>query len=128
MALLKLTDSLMGKVTGGVVIGLDGGIWATTPGFHGNPAETAVIAQAFFPHSGASYSGLTFQKDVYVITTNSPDLIIAQRSGHDLIIAKCPRCIVVAFHDEQLTYAKCYEAVMALAERLRSPEFEAILQ
>jgi profilin len=128
MSILKLTDSLVGKVTGGAVIGLDGGIWATTPGFYGNPAETAVIAQAFAPKSSAPYQGLALQKDLYVITTMTPDLIIAQRANHDLFVARCPRCFVIAFRDEQMNFAQARDAVLSLAETLRAPEFEAQFQ
>ena len=80
MFMLKLTDSLIGSVTGGAVIGLDGGIWATTPGFYGNPLEFAAIAMAFTPGSDAPYHGIVFQNELYVVTSMSDSVIVEEQS------------------------------------------------
>jgi hypothetical protein len=127
MALLTLTDVLIGKVTGGAVIGLDGGIWSATPGFYGNPVEFAKIATAFKPNSDAPYKGMTFLGELYVITSISEDTIVAQRSNHSLVVTRCQKCLVIGFHDEQVPYTKCFQAVNDLAARLRTPEMEALL-
>jgi hypothetical protein len=50
MVLLKVTDPLIGKVTGGAIMGLDG-VWCTTPGFYDNPSEFVPIAYTFNPES-----------------------------------------------------------------------------
>jgi hypothetical protein len=127
MTVLTLTDSLIGKVTGGAITGLDGGIWSATPGFYPNPTEFAKIVTAFKPNSDAPYKGITFQGEPYILTMITEDALVAQRSNHAVIIAKCPRCLVFGFHDEQMPYAKCFQAVSELAARLRTPEMESLL-
>lgn len=117
--MLKVTDSLIGKVTGGAVIGWDGGIWATTPGFYGNPSEFATIASAFSPNSEAAYKGIYFQGELYVITSITDDTIVAQKSSHSIVASRCRKCIVVGFHDDQMSFEKCFNAVCELAQSLR---------
>jgi hypothetical protein len=121
MALLKWTDSLIGSVSGGAIIGPDGAIWAATPGFYGNPSEFAVMSETarLGAESEAACKGFKFQGELYVVTSITPERVIAQKMGHGIVIARCPKCLVVGFHDEQLTLAKCQEAVMKLAENLR---------
>ena len=119
MFMLKLTDSLIGSVTGGAVIGLDGGIWATTPGFYGNPLEFAAIAMAFTPGSDAPYHGIVFQNELYVVTSMTDSVIVAQKSNHNLVAAKCNKCVVVGYHEDQASFNKCYDAVIRLAEMLK---------
>ena len=120
--MLKLTDSLIGKVTGGAVIGLDGGIWATTPGFYGNPSEFATLASAFNPNSEAAYKGIDFQGELYVVTSLSDDTLVAQKSSQSLVAARCQKCIVVGFNDDPMSFEKCVNAVNMLAESIRSSD------
>jgi hypothetical protein len=127
MALLTVTDCLIGKVTGGVITGLDGGIWSSTPGFYGNPMEFANMANAFEPNSNARYKGIIFQNELYVITSIDDQSIVAQRSNHSLIMLKCPECLVIGFHDEQMPYNKCFQAISDLAQRLRSSELDELI-
>lgn len=127
MSFHKMTDELIGRMTGGAILGLDGGIWASTPGFYGNSLEFSQIAAAFEPQSEARYKGLQFQNDLYVITSLSftDNIIVAQKSSSSLVVAKCDNCLVLGYHDEQMTFDECYQAVKELAEKLRSPETDA---
>lgn len=122
MSFHKMTDRLIGRMTGGAIIGFDGGIWASTPGFYGNPIEFSAIAAAFQPQSDAKYKGIQFQGDLYVITSLTDDIIVAQKSSSSLIVAKCINCLVLGYHDEQMSYSECYQAVTELARDLRNPE------
>jgi hypothetical protein len=61
--------------------------------------------------------------ELYVITTITDDLIIAQRANHSVVIAKCPRCLVIGYHDEHMPFATCFASVSRLASDLRDPEF-----
>ncbi|KAK8883008.1 profilin, required for normal timing of actin polymerization in response to thermal stress [Tritrichomonas musculus] len=127
MSFHKMTDCLIGQMTGGAIIGFDGGIWASTPGFYGNPMEFYLIAAAFQPQSDAKYKGLQFQGDLYVITSLTDDIIVAQKSSSSLIIAKCINCLVLGYHDEQMPYNECYQAVTELAQILRNPENDSLV-
>lgn len=121
----KLTDSLIGSVTGGAVIGFDGCIWSSTPGFYGNPAEFAIIATIFNPHSEAAYKGILFLGELYVLTFISEHTIIAQKNNHFIVLARCPKCLVFGYHDEQVPYEKCYKAVCMVAQQIRdNDEYE----
>lgn len=124
-----MTDRLIGRMTGGAIIGFDGGIWASTPGFYGNPIEFSVIAAAFQPQSDAKYKGLQFQGDLYVITSLAcnNNVIVAQKSSSSLIVAKCINCLVLGYHDEQMSFSECFNAVTELAQALRNPENDALL-
>lgn len=102
------------------MIGLDGGIWATTPGFYGNPSEFAALASAFDTNSEAAYKGIDFQGELYVITSLTDDVVVAQKSNHSLVAARCQKCIVVGFNDDQMAFEKCFSAVNMLAESIRS--------
>jgi hypothetical protein len=127
MSLLKLSDPLMGKVTGGAVTALNGTIWSTTPGFYGNPREFARIATAFKPNSEPYCKGITFQGEAYLITAIDSDLIVAQHSNHSLVVAKCPKCLIFGFHDDRIPYAKCAQAVSELAAHFRASNMDAFI-
>ena len=127
MSMLRMTDTLIGRVTGGAVIGLDGGIWATTPGFYGNAAEFAALAAAFAPKSDAPYKGVEFQGERYVLTSITSDTIVAQKSSHGLVAALCNKCIVVGFHDDQMPADRCYQAVTGLAATLKEQPIDELL-
>jgi hypothetical protein len=127
MSLLKLSDPLIGKVTGGAVTGLNGTIWSTTPGFYGNPKEFAKIAMAFKPNSECHCKGIPFQGETYLITVIDGDIIVAQHSNHSLVVAKCPKCLIFGFHDDRIPYAKCAQAVSDLAARFRTSDMDALL-
>ncbi|OHT10384.1 profilin [Tritrichomonas foetus] len=127
MNFLKLTDSLLGNVTGGAIIGFDGGIWAATPGFYGNHSELSRFESAFSPNSDAKLKGIHFMNDLYMITKCEENVFIAQNSTRGLVAAKCENCIVVGFHDELIPFVNCLKAVTSLANRLRNSEYDGLI-
>jgi hypothetical protein len=124
---MKLTHSLIRKVTGGAVIGPDGGIWSTTSRFYGNHNEFSMLTTVFKSQSDASYKAISFQNKLYVITTATDDVIIAQRSNHSIVIVKCLRCFVVGFDDDKISFSKCFDAFSQLTASLQALEFQASL-
>ena len=127
MSLFTVTDSLIGKVTGGAIFGPDGGIWSATQGFYGNQKEFSAFATAFLPNSDALYKGLTFQNELYVVTSVSKEIVVAQKNNTHLVIANCNRCFVAGFHDEQISFSTCYDAIASLANAINSHQYDDIL-
>lgn len=115
-------DYLIGKVTGGSIIGLDGGIWASTPGFYGSTAEFAHFKEAFDPQSEKIFKGIDFLGETYVVTDINPECVVAKKGTNSLVIVKRKNCIVLGYNDDQIKFETCYKAVFDLAHSL--PEVE----
>ena len=129
MSLLRLTDQLIGHVTGGAVFGPDGGIWSATPGFYGIQSEFSSYSDAFLNrNSNVLYSGIEFLCEPFIVTSFSDELLIAQKSSYSVIIMNCEkRCFVIGFHDEQIPFERCYNAVKTLANGIIGNQFEYVI-
>ncbi|EAY21260.1 hypothetical protein TVAG_166350 [Trichomonas vaginalis G3] len=111
-------DFLIGKVTGGCIIGLDGGIWASTPGFYGSTAEFSHFKDAFDPQSEMIFKGIVFLGETYVVTDINPEYVVAKKGANSLVIVKRPTCIVLGYNDDQIKFETCFNAVTKLAQSL----------
>jgi len=116
---LSTIDPLIGRVTGGAIIGFDGGIWATTPGFYGSTSEFSQFRNIFVPNSEMIYKGVLFMGETYVVTNIKSDSVVAKKGTSSLVIAKCKDCIVLGFNDNQIKFETCQKAVMDLASRIK---------
>jgi hypothetical protein len=117
--LLRLADPLIGKVIGGAVIGREGTIWTATPGFYCVREEMSEILAAFDKPARASCEGLWFLDEYYLISEITDDVMVAERIDHHLVVAILPRCAVIGFHDENIPFRTCYDAVLDLASKIR---------
>lgn len=110
-------QSLIGKVTGGAIIGEDGGIYDATPGFYGLTEEFNQFKEAFQPSSKLVFKGIVFLGETYIVTGIKENTVIAKKGTNTLIIIKCPRCLIIGFHDDQINFDDCYQAMTELASR-----------
>ena len=111
-------DCLIGKVTGGSIIGLDGGTWASTPGFYGSTSEFSLFKEAFNPSSEMIFKGIVFLGETYVVTDISSEVVVAKKGTNSLVIVKCVNCLVIGYHDDSIKFETCYKAVVDLAHTL----------
>ena len=119
MSYLSLIETLIGRVTGGAIIGMDGGIWASTPGFYGSTFEFSNFRQIFFPNSELIYKGILFMGELFVVTDIKKDIVIAKKGTITLIVSKCKDCIVLGYNDNQIKFETCFKAVNELCQQIK---------
>ena len=112
-------DCLIGKVTGGSIIGLDGGTWASTPGFYGSTSEFSLFKEAFNPSSEMIFKGIVFLGETYVVTDINSKVVVAKKGTNSLVIVKCENCLVIGYHDDSIKFQSCYDAVVNLASSIQ---------
>ena len=117
-------DCLIGKVTGGSIIGLDGGTWASTPGFYGSTSEFSLFKEAFNPSSEMIFKGIVFLGETYVVTDISSEVVVAKKGTNSLVIVKCSNCLVIGYHDDSIKFETCKKAVVDLANQISNSENE----
>jgi hypothetical protein len=110
--------AIVGKVIGGAVIGRGGITWTAT-GFHCVREEMIGLLAAFDKPGRASCEKLWFLDEYYLISEISDDVMVAERIDHHLVVALLPRCAVIGFHDENILFKTCYDAVLDLASKMR---------
>ena len=120
----KYTDSLVGYVTGGALVGFDGVIWCTTPGFVGYQHELSNYYQIFEPNSEVSYKGLTFQGDSYAVYSLSDGIAKVKNNSSAIVIGKCPSCLIIGFCDDLTKFQSCSEAIEKARDTLTQDYLE----
>ncbi|KAK8866820.1 hypothetical protein M9Y10_009788 [Tritrichomonas musculus] len=124
--LLRFSDCLIGKTTGGAITNRYGYVWVSTPGFQDNAKELQQInlESCFNPNSIERTFGIYFQSDLYLFTTCTDDTVIAENLDHLICISKCKNCFVFGFANEDSLLKDCIEAVTGLADELRNCDLD----
>ena len=106
----KYSDLLIG-LTDGAIIGRNGVIWCSTPGFTFSIKESSKFPKVFTPKSEVLYYGLTFHGESYAVSSISNGVAIVKNNTSGLVIGKCPNCYIVGFYDDYKRADKCVKAV-----------------
>ncbi|OHS95243.1 hypothetical protein TRFO_02223 [Tritrichomonas foetus] len=126
MELEYLTDRLIGKMVGGAITSLDGYIWSATPGFYDYEDDLPQMGleSCFEKNSYAKTYGIYFRNSLYLLTSCTENMIIAQNYEQSFVFSKCKRCIVLGYVDDQYPLDECVKAITELADMLRESNLE----
>ena len=126
MDLETLLRILIGRVTGGAIVGLDGHVWASTPGFYDYQNELVQMRlnSCFNVNADAKIFGLCFRNELYLLTRCTDETVVAQNYGKAFSFAKCKRCIVFGFVDDLRDLSECLAAVKETAKSINEKGIE----
>ena len=106
----KYSDALIG-LTGGAIIGRDGVVWCSTPGFTFPIKESSKFPKVFCQNSEVLYTGLIFHGESYAVSSVSNEIAKVKNNSSGLIIGKCPNCFIVGFYDDYNGEEQCTKTV-----------------
>ncbi|KAG0266293.1 hypothetical protein BG011_002701 [Mortierella polycephala] len=107
-----------GKVSKGAIYGLDGSVWATSPGFNVSGDEVKKLVAAFADSKNIAANGLFIEGVKYVYLRTVGDSIYARHSSTGVNITKAKTCILVGCYGENMQAADCNNVVEGLAQYL----------
>lgn len=110
------TDKMIGYMSGGAIVGDDGTIWSTTPGFAASEKDFQQCNDVFNPNSPIIYNGLKFHGEIYSVNSVFDGIAKASTSSSGLIIAKCPTCSIVGHYEDPNNMKTCCQAIEKLQE------------
>ncbi|KAF8941307.1 profilin, required for normal timing of actin polymerization in response to thermal stress [Dissophora ornata] len=114
-----------GKVTKGAIFGLDGSLWATTPGFNVGGAEVNKLIAAFTDVGDIAAHGLFLegQKYVFLRKNEASGSIYARNGTAGVACVKTNQAVLVGYYAEGLQAGDCNQVVENLADYLRGTGF-----
>lgn len=115
-------DLLIPGVTGGAVIGYDGTVFSTTPGFYVLTEETSKFRDVFKSNSNSKFKGLSFLDNVWMFDEISENYVVLKKENKKLVIARSKGCLVFGYHIKPEKFACCLETVRGLADMINKGE------
>lgn len=124
--ILRLSDNLIGKTTGGAITNRYGCVLASTPGFQecAKDLQQIDLETCFNPKSRERTYGIYFQNDLYLFTRCTDETLIAENLNHGICLSKCKNCFVFGFVNEEISLKDCVEAVIGLADEIRNSDLD----
>ncbi|KAG0024453.1 profilin, required for normal timing of actin polymerization in response to thermal stress [Entomortierella chlamydospora] len=110
-----------GKVSKAAIFGLDGGLWAVTPGFSIEAAELDKLIKAFDDANDVQEKGLYLEGQKYYYLRSSHNSVYARLGTTGVTCVKTNQAVLVGYYDESKQKAgECTMVVEALGDYLRS--------
>ncbi|KAJ6551182.1 profilin [Mycena capillaripes] len=108
-----------GKISKAAIIGLQGGVWATSPGYTLSTEEQNAILKGFTDPASVQASGLKLA-GVKFFTTKVDDNIIYGKKGADgYVIAKTTQAVLVAEYAAPVQAPEAVKVTEGLADYLK---------
>eukprot|EP01119_Soliformovum_irregulare_P013491 TRINITY_DN3592_c0_g1_i2.p1 TRINITY_DN3592_c0_g1~~TRINITY_DN3592_c0_g1_i2.p1 ORF type:complete len:127 (-),score=36.55 TRINITY_DN3592_c0_g1_i2:81-461(-) len=98
--------------------GLDGGKWATSPGFTVSPTEAKTLIGGFKDPSGLRASGIHLSGTKYLCIRADDRSIYGKKGATGSVAVKTGKCVLVALYDESTQPGQCATVVEKLADYL----------
>jgi profilin len=108
-----------GKVSKAAIIGLQGGVWASTAGYTLSSAEEKEIITAFSNPDGVQASGLRLAGQKFFCLQANADSIYLKKSADGAVLAKTKQAILVAEYVAPIQAPEAVPVVEGLADYLR---------
>lgn len=118
--LREMEQSLIGRVTGGAIIGNEASLWVQTPGFYPTQNEMNIFVELFDKTENELSKGIIFQNDRYLVVHNHDNIIIAKNIFGAIIFCRCESCVVFSFIENVRDFDDGYNATVKLAELINS--------
>jgi len=109
-----------GKISKAAILGLKGGVWATTSGFTLSPEEQAATVQAFNSLSKTQETGVRLAGQKYFTLQAEGRSIYVKKGADGAIIVKTTQAILVAVYIAPIQAGEATVIVEGLADYLIS--------
>ncbi|KIM43791.1 hypothetical protein M413DRAFT_443689 [Hebeloma cylindrosporum] len=109
-----------GKVAKAAILGLQGGVWASTPGYTLSTEEQKAIVNGFSKPDDVLAGGLRLQGQKFFALRANGDTIQLKKSGDGAIIAKTTQAVLVAEYVAPIQAPEANPVVEGLADYLKS--------
>ncbi|KAG8754998.1 profilin, required for normal timing of actin polymerization in response to thermal stress [Ceratobasidium sp. 428] len=107
-----------GKVSKAAILGQQGGIWATSPGFTLSPEEQQAIINMSKNPDAALAGGVRLAGQKYFTLQANDRSIYAKKQADGCVIVKTKQAILVTVHQAPLQMAESTPVVEGLADYL----------
>ncbi|KAJ8508329.1 hypothetical protein ONZ45_g9385 [Pleurotus djamor] len=109
-----------GKVTKACILGQQGGVWATSPGFNLAPDEQAFILKAFDNPENTQANGIRLAGQKYFTLQATPNHVYGKHQANGCVLVKSKQAILVAVYETPIQQPETASVVEALGEYLTS--------
>lgn len=104
-----------GAVKMAAVVGNEGGVWTTSPGFDVTVAEIKTIISGFSNANGLQASGVTVGGTKYMFLQSDDNQIQGKKGATGVSIAKAGKCLIIGVYGDGQQPGNC----RANVERIR---------
>jgi len=112
-----------GKVSKAAILGLAGGVWATSAGFNLSAQEQATIIKAHNDLDGTQAHGIRAGGQKYFTLQADERSIYGKKSADGILIVKTKQAVLVAIYEAPLQAPEVTPIVESLADYLISVGF-----
>jgi len=109
-----------GKVAKAAILGLKGGVWASTPGYALSTEEQKAIVNGFDKPHDVTASGLRLHGQKFFALRADKNSIQLKKGGDGAILARTKQAVLVAEYVAPIQAPEANPIVEGLAEYLRS--------
>ncbi|ORY99218.1 profilin [Syncephalastrum racemosum] len=109
-----------GQVTKAAILGHNGSLWASSPGFNVQPNEAAELVEGFKDSEKIRATGIHLEGAKYLTLRADERSIYAKKGADGLAIVKTTQAIIVAYYKEGIQPGSCVKVVEGLADYLIS--------
>ncbi|EAX98921.1 hypothetical protein TVAG_242860 [Trichomonas vaginalis G3] len=120
MSWTQFIDLLGTNITSAGIFRFDGESLAATKDFSITPEETVKLLDMYNKGSAFLSETFTFKGVEYSILRADSENIQMRYHSAGLMVSKCKSCFIFAYHTDRVQAQNCYEAVVHVANILRS--------
>jgi len=108
------------KVSQAAIVGLGGGVWASSPGFDLSPTEQTAIINAYKDLPGTQANGIRAAGQKYFTLQANDRSIYGKKAADGIVIVKTKQALLVAVYKAPLQAPETTPIVEGLADYLIS--------
>eukprot|EP00163_Fabomonas_tropica_P019623 TRINITY_DN34408_c0_g1_i1.p1 TRINITY_DN34408_c0_g1~~TRINITY_DN34408_c0_g1_i1.p1 ORF type:complete len:128 (+),score=44.37 TRINITY_DN34408_c0_g1_i1:114-497(+) len=112
-----------GNVSKACIIGHDGSVWASSPGFAPSAEEAAALIAGFNDPTGLLAQGLHVAGVKYMTIKADPRSVYGKKVNNGVVIVKTGQAIVIGQYDEKIQPGSATLTVEKLADYLIENNF-----
>ena len=120
MSFAQFIDLLGTNVTNAGIFRFDGETLAATKGFSITQEEANQFLELYDKGSTFLVEIINFRGNEYSILRADSENIQMRYHSAGLMISRCKSCFILALHNDRVQAQNCYEAVVRVADILRS--------
>ncbi|KAI3624118.1 profilin, required for normal timing of actin polymerization in response to thermal stress [Malassezia furfur] len=109
-----------GKVSKAAIIGLKGGVWATSPGFNISPEEQQAIVKGLDDPAPLQANGIYANGKKFLTLQANPRSIYGKSGGDGLCVVKTNQAVLIGAYESPLLPGDANKVVEGLADYLIS--------
>ncbi|TEB30892.1 profilin [Coprinellus micaceus] len=109
-----------GKVTKAVILGQQGGVWASSSGYVLSPEEQKAVLNAFKSHEAVLASGLRLAGQKYFALQANERSVYLKKQADGVVIVKTKQAVLVGVYEAPIQAAEATTVVEGLADYLIS--------